>query len=41
MVEFMYDLKKILESLRFKLFKELVTKEELKNEENIYDLTSR
>ena len=41
MIEFITDLRILLESLWFKLFKELVTKEELKKEENIYYLTSR
>ncbi len=41
MLEFISDLKVLLESLWFKLFKELASKEELKNEENIYYLHSR
>ena len=41
MLEFIDDLKILLESLWFKLFKELVSKEELKSEENIYYLTAR
>ena len=40
MLEFIDDLKILLESLWFKLFKELVSKEELKDEENIYYLTA-
>jgi hypothetical protein len=41
MIEFIDDLKILLESLGFKLFKELVNKEELKDEKNIYYLTAR
>lgn len=41
MIEFIDDLKILLESLGFKLFKELVSKEELKNEDNVYYLTAR
>ena len=41
MVEFISDLKILLESLWFKLFKKLIDKQELKNEKNVYYLTTR
>jgi hypothetical protein len=41
MLEFIDDLKILLESLGFKLFKKLVSKEELRNENNVYYLTAR
>jgi hypothetical protein len=41
MVEFINDLKILLESLGFKLFKKLVDNKELENEDNIYYLTAR
>ena len=41
MIEFINDLKILLESLGFKLFKKLVNNKELENEDNIYYLTAR
>jgi len=41
MIEFINDLKILLESLGFKLFKKLVDNKELENEDNIYYLTAR
>ena len=41
MIEFINDLKILLESLWFKLFKKLIDKQELKNENNVYYLSSR
>ena len=41
MIEFISDLKILLESLWFKLFKKLINKKELKNEKNVYYLTTR
>lgn len=41
MKEFIEDLKILLESLGFKLFKELVSNKELKSEDNIYYLSAR